>query len=81
VPYQTSLLSSAISMHSVCPIPQRLTMFSLQALRLMGLSLNCGKRINVLMVAIFVNDERFCCASKSYEFVCYTSQHLSFVGI
>ena len=30
-------------------------------------SLNCGKRIKVLMVAIFVSYERFSYLSKSYE--------------
>ena len=33
----------------------------------MTLYVNCGKRIKVLMVAIFISHERFCCASKSYE--------------
>ena len=53
-------------MHSICPVPKRLTVFSLQAFD-DAISELRQEDLGAHMVAIFVSDERFCCASKSYE--------------
>ena len=53
-------------MHYVCPVPKRLTVFSLQTFD-DAISEFWQEDLGAHMVAIFISDERFCCACKSYE--------------
>ena len=53
-------------MHSVCRVPKKLTVFSLQAFD-DAISEFRQEDLGAHVVAIFVSDKRFCCASKSYE--------------
>ena len=53
-------------MHSICPVPKRLTVFSLQTFD-DAISEFWQEDLGAHMVAIFISDERFCCACKSYE--------------